>query len=123
MKTGLKLAGAGALALGLASLAVAGNSSGSGTPPMPAAKPAAIGTTAPSQAAMAGGAAAKPATLTKGQIMDIQKALDAKGYHVKADGFWGKWSTKDLMNYQKKNGLPTTGYPDAKTRQSLGLSW
>lgn len=121
MKTGLKVASAAALALGLASLAFASDPGTAGAQSTVPAGPAATATQMSGQSVAA--AAAAPAQLTKSQIVDVQKALAVKGCKVKADGQWGKWSKKELLAFQKKSGLAATGYPDAKTRQALGLNW
>ncbi|MGH8273417.1 MAG: peptidoglycan-binding domain-containing protein [Gammaproteobacteria bacterium] len=104
------LTGVAALAFGVASLALSGQSFAAPPHPnRPAASPPA--------------AMQAKQKLTKTQIKSVQEALKKAGYHVKADGIWGKASIKALKMFQTKNGLPATGYPDPKTRKALGLSW
>lgn len=129
MKKGYGLAGAAALALGMASLAFAAGTttnpgadngtSSSAKTSMPSAHQAA----GMAKSDMAKAGMTKPAKLTAKQKMEIQKALAAHGFHVKADGKWGKKSKEALAAFQKKHGLPATGHPDAKTLEALGLHW
>ncbi|MGH8428321.1 MAG: peptidoglycan-binding domain-containing protein [Gammaproteobacteria bacterium] len=115
-KTHYVLAGAAAFTFGLASMTLSGQSFGA--PPHPnqpkTASPA-MSSPAPAMQTMQ--------KLTKSQIKSVQEALNKAGYHVKADGVWGKGSSSVLKMFQTKHSLPATGYPDQKTRQALGLSW
>lgn len=124
----VSIAGVAALAAALGSAAYAGTaaqptaSAGSAmsqphkaAQAQPAPKPA-----MPSKAAHGKKAAMTP--LTHEQVMSIQKALIAKGQSLKADGKWG-WKTHEaLKHFQKMNGLPATGHPDAKTLKALGIA-
>ena len=49
---------------------------------------------------------------TVAQMMSLQKALTAQGFPVTADGNWNKATRTAVMNFQKKNGLNPTGYPN-----------
>lgn len=124
----VSMVGATVLVAALGSAAYAGPaaqqaaSSGSAMHPAPKAAPAAPAPTPamPSKAMPDKKVAMTP--LTKEQVMNIQNALIAKGHHLKADGVWG-WKTRAaLKNFQKKNGLPATGHPDAKTLEALGVA-
>lgn len=55
-------------------------------------------------------------------MMLLQQALTAQGFPVKADGKWGKDTRMALKNFQKKNGLKPTGYPNRATVKKLGLT-
>ncbi|MGH6717290.1 MAG: peptidoglycan-binding domain-containing protein [Bradyrhizobium sp.] len=56
------------------------------------------------------------------QMMVVQKALTAQGFPVTADGKWGKATRTAIMNFQKKNGLNPTGYPNQATVKKLGVT-
>lgn len=104
-KTHWPVAGVAALAFGVTSLALSGQSFAA--PPH---------TNQPSTTQSV-------QTLTKSQIESVQAALQKAGYQVKVDGVLGSNTTNALKMFQTKNGLPATGYPDQQTRQALGLSW
>lgn len=61
----------------------------------------------------------KPAPDEK--VVALQKALNAEGYKLKADGFMGKKTRTALKRYQKKNNLKVTGQPDQATLDRLGI--
>jgi len=124
----VSMVGVTALAAALGSAAYAGPAAqpvaAAGTAMSPAPK-AAQAQPAPKPAmpskAMPGNKAAM-APLSHEQVMNIQKALIAKGQPLKADGKWG-WKTHEaLKNFQKKSGLPATGHPDTKTLEALGIT-
>jgi len=55
-------------------------------------------------------------------IRTVQNKLNAKGYNVgKADGVWGKRSSRALKKYQQANGLQATGRLDQQTADALGI--
>lgn len=99
------VAGAAALAFGVTSVALSGQSFA--VPPHPN-QPAATQSVQ---------------SLTKSQIESVQAALQKAGYQVQVDGIWGNDTSSALKMFQTKHGLPATGYPDQKTRQALGLNW
>lgn len=109
-KTHWKVAGVGALAFGMASLALSGQ--GFAAPPHPNQP-----TASPSPAAQA------MQKLTQSQIQSVQDALKKAGYQVKVDGIWGNDTSSAVKKFQTKNGLPATGYADQATRQALGLGF
>jgi hypothetical protein len=55
------------------------------------------------------------------KIIEVQKALTAKGFSVPADGDFGPATLKAMEAYQKANGLPV-GYLTVSTVESLGVS-
>jgi hypothetical protein len=55
-------------------------------------------------------------------IKNIQLALIKNGARIKADGILGKRTAKALRTFQKKNGLKSSGKPDQKTLEKLGVS-
>lgn len=59
---------------------------------------------------------------TVAQMMALQKALTAQGFPVQADGKWGKATRMAIMDFQKKNGLRPTGFPNQATVKKLGLT-
>lgn len=61
--------------------------------------------------------------MTQAQVKSIQKALNAKGFKLKSDGWWSKNMHTALKTFQKKHGLKPTGFPNKKTRATLGLKW
>jgi peptidoglycan hydrolase-like protein with peptidoglycan-binding domain len=63
-----------------------------------------------------------PMAMSATRVKHIQSALDQKGEHVKVDGKWGKQTAAAVRNFQKQNGLPTTGRVDHQTMQKLGVS-
>ncbi|MGH8224758.1 MAG: peptidoglycan-binding domain-containing protein [Gammaproteobacteria bacterium] len=56
------------------------------------------------------------------QMMVLQKALTAQGFPVTADGKWSQATRSAVMNFQKKNGLQPTGYPNQDTVKKLGIT-
>lgn len=103
-KTHWAVTGVAALAFGVASLALSGQSFAA--PPHP---------NQPAPQTMQ--------KLTKSQIESVQEALKKAGYQVTVNGTLGSDTSSALKMFQTKNGLPATGYPDQKTREALGLSW
>ena len=56
------------------------------------------------------------------EVKSAQKALKAKGYDAGAtDGAMGPRTRAALRNFQKAEGLRTTGQLDAETRSKLGV--
>jgi len=55
------------------------------------------------------------------KIVEVQKALTAKGYKVPADGDFGPATYRAMEAYQRANGLPV-GYLTVATVASLGAS-
>ena len=55
------------------------------------------------------------------KIVEVQKALTAKGYKVPADGDFGPATYKAMEAYQRANGLPV-GYLTVDTVESLGVA-
>lgn len=60
--------------------------------------------------------------MSSDKVKQIQSALDQKGHHVTVDGRWGKQTASALRDFQKQNGLKTTGKADPQTMQKLGLT-
>jgi peptidoglycan hydrolase-like protein with peptidoglycan-binding domain len=55
-------------------------------------------------------------------VKHLQETLKAKGYDPgPIDGHLGAQTRTALSEYQKANGLPTTGHVDAATAQKLGV--
>ncbi|MHB1605688.1 MAG: peptidoglycan-binding domain-containing protein [Leptospirales bacterium] len=54
-------------------------------------------------------------------VMKVQKALDAKGAKIKADGYFGPMTRKAIMGFQKTHKLKVTGHVDGATKKALGL--
>jgi peptidoglycan hydrolase-like protein with peptidoglycan-binding domain len=55
-------------------------------------------------------------------IVELQNKLKALGFFPKntpASGFFGKITMKAVIDFQKANGLPLTGYVDGLTMQAL----
>ncbi len=55
------------------------------------------------------------------RVEEIQAALQGKGEQVAVDGIWGPKTTAALKDFQKKNGLSTSGRFDHKTAQKLSI--
>jgi hypothetical protein len=55
------------------------------------------------------------------KIVEVQKALTAKGFKVPADGVFGPATYRAMEAYQRANGLPV-GYLTVATVESLGVS-
>jgi Putative peptidoglycan binding domain len=55
------------------------------------------------------------------KIVEVQKALTAKGFKVPADGDFGPATYRAMEAYQRANGLPV-GYLTVATVESLGVS-
>jgi len=134
IKSSLSMAGAVALALGGASLAMAQYPATS-SPPATAMPPA---TSMPAKTTMPMNAPSMATTMTtaghkanmsntmhsnlsKSRIREIQKALRGLGYYLQVDGVWGQGTIDDIKDVQFKNGLTVTGKPDANTLRALGL--
>ncbi len=62
------------------------------------------------------------ANLSEDQIRQVQQALDQKGFHAgRADGKLGPETKSALNQFQKKQGLQTTGELDEQTLAALGI--
>ena len=60
--------------------------------------------------------------ITQATVMQIQKALEAKGFSVgKVDGKFGRMTSAALRAYQAKNKLPV-GNLSYETLEHLGIS-
>lgn len=60
--------------------------------------------------------------LDKSQIQKLQIALTKKGFDAGTpDGLWGSSSRSALIDFQTKEGLKATGYPDQETLDKLGV--
>ncbi|MGH8274619.1 MAG: peptidoglycan-binding domain-containing protein [Gammaproteobacteria bacterium] len=119
-KLPLTLAGAVAIALGVAPLALAQNSSYS-APPTMATSTQTSHMAAPTMTSSHAGTMHNKMNMSKSKIMRIQRALKNMGYNLTVDGVWGQGTRKDIMSLQRKNGLKVTGRPDADTMRALGL--
>jgi len=75
-------------------------------------------------AAVAKKAPAEPATsLKKSDIVQVQEALQQKGYyHGSIDGIIGPMTRKAIREYQKAEHLPETGQVDTQTASKLGVT-
>lgn len=60
---------------------------------------------------------------TQAQMKSLQQALISKGYQVQASGTWDAQTRAAVVQFQKKNGMKATGFPNAATRHALGLDW
>lgn len=58
--------------------------------------------------------------MLRSDVLTMQKALVAKGYDVgKADGLAGFKTRRSLGDWQSKNGLAPTCFPDATLKAKL----
>ncbi len=56
------------------------------------------------------------------RIIEIQQALiNAAELHQEPTGTWDEQTREAMRRYQKSNGVPATGLPDAKSLMKLGL--
>jgi hypothetical protein len=56
------------------------------------------------------------------RVNEMQKALNEKGYAVgRVDGVVGPQTTNAIREFQRKEGLSTTGQPDQQTLKALGI--
>ena len=63
------------------------------------------------------------AQLSKGQIRQLQQALDQKGFKAgRPDGRIGQRTQQALSKFQKSQNLQQTGQPDDQTLQALGVN-
>ncbi|MGH8127778.1 MAG: peptidoglycan-binding domain-containing protein [Gammaproteobacteria bacterium] len=118
IKTPLTLAGALAMALGVAPLALAQYPSTTTPPAMATAPSTASSMHANMQRSSGMHNMHKP---SRQETMKIQRALKQQGYNIQADGKWGPHTRHALMKFQEKNGLRATGRPDARTLRALGV--
>jgi len=70
--------------------------------------------------------AAAPATdhkpmMSHRRVEEIQAALQSKGEQLAVDGIWGPKTTTALRDFQKKNGLKTSGRFDHATAAKLDI--
>lgn len=60
--------------------------------------------------------------LEKDQVVEIQKALNTKGFHAaSADGEMGETTTEALKNFQEDQGLTASGELNQETIDALGV--
>jgi len=57
------------------------------------------------------------------QLDQLTSALAAEGIQGASKGCWNGATRAAVTAFQKKHGLKTTGFPNAKTRKALGLDW
>jgi len=55
------------------------------------------------------------------RVEEIQAALQSKGEQLAVDGIWGPKTTTALRDFQKKNGLKTSGRFDHATAEKLDI--
>jgi hypothetical protein len=56
------------------------------------------------------------------RVEEIQRALIQAGeLHEEPTGIWDQQTKEAMQRYQKANGFPVTGLPDAKSLMKLGL--
>jgi peptidoglycan hydrolase-like protein with peptidoglycan-binding domain len=58
-------------------------------------------------------------TLSSGQIMSIQRRLNAAGYNVSVDGQLGPQTSAAIRQYQRANNLAVTGNANAATLRAM----
>jgi peptidoglycan hydrolase-like protein with peptidoglycan-binding domain len=64
-----------------------------------------------------------PEKLDKSVVMQVQKALDSKGFGPgRVDGVWGPETVAAIKEFQQKNDLKPDGKLDRQTVAALGLS-
>jgi peptidoglycan hydrolase-like protein with peptidoglycan-binding domain len=64
-----------------------------------------------------------PEKLDKSVVMQVQKALDGKGFDPgRSDGVWGPETVAAIKKFQQKNDLKPDGKLDRQTVAALGLS-
>ena len=54
-------------------------------------------------------------------VLAIQRALIARGWPVKPDGFYGGWTAKAVADFQRAHRLPVDGIMGRVTQRRLGL--
>lgn len=63
-------------------------------------------------------------SLDEGQIREIQRALNKKGFHAgNADGTWGEETRQAVRNFQKAQDIKQTGQLDERTVSALGVQF
>ena len=88
----------------------------------PATQPAAEQQKAEAPAAKQAAKHAKRAVKGNAQVKAVQEALIKNGAKLTADGVMGKHTRIALRQYQKKNGLKSTGKADKATLEKLGIA-
>ena len=63
-----------------------------------------------------------PRAMSRSTIMDVQNALDEKGFGVKVDGVIGSQTTGALRQFQRERGLAQSGIIDAPTLSALDVT-
>ena len=67
-------------------------------------------------------AAVDSSNLSKDQVVEIQKALNTKGFHAAAaDGEMGETTTEALKNFQEDQGFTASGELNQETIDALGV--
>lgn len=67
-------------------------------------------------------AAGQQRYLSRADIMEIQQALNDKGYSPGVvDGFWGRRTQNALRQFQRENGMESAGRLDMNTLNELGV--
>jgi peptidoglycan hydrolase-like protein with peptidoglycan-binding domain len=56
---------------------------------------------------------------TVAKMTRLQKALSARGFHVKVTGRWNAATRAAVKAFQKKHGLHASGFPNQKTVKLL----
>lgn len=61
--------------------------------------------------------------LNERQVRELQNTLNDKGFAVESvDGIIGPKTTTAIRNFQREEGLATTGLPDMQTLKALGIN-
>lgn len=55
------------------------------------------------------------------RVKRIQEALNARGAHLDADGWYGDLSKAAVREFQKANGLTVDGWAGKNTQDALGI--
>ncbi|WP_135469345.1 peptidoglycan-binding domain-containing protein [Crenalkalicoccus roseus] len=74
------------------------------------------------QGQRAADARAGQAGMSRGEVRDLQRALNDRGYQAgPVDGIWGPRTRSALMEFQRAQGMEPTGRVDSNVRQALNL--
>ncbi len=57
-----------------------------------------------------------------GNVREVQRALNNRGFNVSADGRMGPQTRNALMDFQRQNNIEATGRVDQRTASALGVS-